>query len=160
MEARRKARTKKVALKSDFHAHGSVISLWPKRLTQWHHQQLLKLAPSRFLVQGKSALKVCEHNRAARASMAHDKGHLQKTQGGPKPPSRWVKSWGAGMDNMRRVKKQQKEERKRRQGSTYWRQIKHDTHVIWLGWTLDINWQDSSKRREWAIQRLRGRKVM
>ena len=24
---------------------------------------------------------------------------------------------------------------------------KHDTHIIGPGWTLDINWQDSSKRR-------------
>jgi len=64
------------------------------------------------------------------------------------------------MDNVCRVKKQQKEERKRRQGSMYRSPIKHDTHVIGPGWTHDINWQDSSKRREWAIQRLRGRKVM
>jgi len=59
------------------------------------------------------------------------------------------------MDKVCRVKKQQKEEeRKRRQGSTYLRQIKHNTHIIGPGWTLDSNWQDSSKRKEWAIQRL------
>jgi len=88
-------------------------------------------------------------------------------KGAQKTPSRWVKSWGAGMDNVRGVKKHQKEERKedkgsthRSQGSKYRSQIKHDTHVIGPSWTLDINWQDSSKRREWAIQRLRGRKVM
>jgi len=45
-------------------------------------------------------------------------------------------------------------------GSTYRSPTKHDTHVIGPGWTLDINRQDSSKRREWAIQRLRRRKVM
>jgi len=58
-------------------------------------------------------------------------------------------------------KKQQEEERDEEdKGSTYGSPIKHDTHVIRPGWTLDINRQDSSERREWAIQRLRGRKVM
>jgi len=32
----------------------------------------------------------------------------------------------------------------------YQGQIKHDTHGIGPGWTLDINCQDSSKRSEWA----------
>jgi len=40
------------------------------------------------------------------------------------------------MDNVRRVKKQQKKERNGRQGSTYQTQIKHDTHVIGPSWTL------------------------
>jgi len=57
-------------------------------------------------------------------------------------------------------KKQQKEERKEDKGSTYRSPIKHDTHVIGPGWTFGIDWQDSLKRREWTIQRLRGRKVM
>ena len=34
----------------------------------------------------------------------------------------------------------------RSQGSMYKSQIKHDTHIIRPGWTLDINWQDSSKK--------------
>jgi len=57
---------------------------------------------------------------------------------------------------------QQKEEERKEdkgsthcsQASTYRSQIKHDTHVIGLGWTLDMNWQDCSKKREWAIQTL------
>jgi len=71
------------------------------------------------------------------------------------------------MDNVHRVKKQQKEVERtedkgsthRSQGSTYRSQIKHDTYVIGPGWTFDINWQDSTKRREWAVQILWGSKV-
>jgi len=44
------------------------------------------------------------------------------------------------------------EEMKEDKGSTYRSPIKHDTYVIGPGWTLDINWQDSSKRREWGNQ--------
>jgi len=33
-EARRKGKTKKATLKSDFHAHGNDSSLWPKRLAR------------------------------------------------------------------------------------------------------------------------------
>ena len=38
--------------------------------------------------------------------------------------------------------------------------VEHVTLVIGPVWTLDINWQDSSKRREWVLQRFRGKKVM
>ena len=64
------------------------------------------------------------------------------------------------MNNVRRMEKVTKRRDKEDKGSTYRSPLKHDTHVIGPGWTIDINWQDSSKRREWAIQRLRGRKVM
>jgi len=54
------------------------------------------------------------------------------------------------MDNVRRVEKatKRRERDEEDKGSTYRTPIKHDTHVIGPGWTLDINWQDSSKRRE------------
>jgi len=58
------------------------------------------------------------------------------------------------------VKEMKRKREKEGKGSMYRSSIKHDAHVIGPGWTLDINWQDSSKRRDWAIQRLRGRKVM
>ena len=69
------------------------------------------------------------------ASMAPDKGHLREELG-------WITcvAW----------KKQQEEDKRWRdkedKNSTYLSPIKHDTHVIGPGWTLDINWQDSSKR--------------
>ena len=69
----------------------------------------------------------------------------KRPKGAQKPPSRWVKSWGVRMDNAWRMKKQQEEERKEDKGSTYRRQIKHGMQVIGPGWTLDINWQHSSK---------------
>ena len=53
------------------------------------------------------------------------------------------------MDNARRM---EKAARKRDELKRYRRQRlnvpkpNHDTHVIGPGWTLDINWQDSSKR--------------
>jgi len=85
----------------------------------------------------KPTLKVCEHNRVTHASMAPDKGHLEELG--------WITcvAW----------RKQRREENRqdsmhRSQGSTYRSPIKHDTHVIGPGWTLGINWQDSSKRRE------------
>jgi len=64
------------------------------------------------------------------------------------------------MENVRRMEKATKRRDTEDKGSTYRSPIKHDTYVIGPGLTLDINWQDSSKRREWAIQRLRERKVM
>jgi len=62
------------------------------------------------------------------------------------------------MDNVRRMEKATKKRRRDKEdkGSTYRRQIKHDTHVIRPGWTLDINWQDRESgqfEREWAIER-------
>jgi len=62
------------------------------------------------------------------------------------------------MDNVRRMEKATKKRRRDKEdkGSMYRRQIKHDTHVIRPGWTLDINWQDRESgqfEREWAIER-------
>jgi len=89
----------------------------------------------------KPTLKVYEHNRVAHASMAPTKGHLLEELG-------WITYVAWKKSNKK--KKRGIEDK----GSTYRSQVKHDTHVIGPGWTLDINWQDSSKRREWAIQRL------
>jgi len=50
------------------------------------------------------------------------------------------------MDDVRRMEKATKRIYKDK-GSKYRSLMKHDTHVIGPGWTLDINWQDSSKRR-------------
>ena len=81
-KARRTATPKKVALKSDFHANGSELSLWPKRLARWHHQQLPQLVPLRL--QGSSPPWCSSIKQPGRsASLAPDKGHLQKTQGDP-----------------------------------------------------------------------------
>ena len=80
-------------------------------------------------------LKVCRHNWVAHASITPDNGHLLEEPG-------WITcvAW----------KKQREEEKRWKdtedKGSTYWSPIKHDTHVIGPSWTLDINWQDSSKR--------------
>jgi len=57
-----------VTFKSDFHENGSDSSLWPKRLARWQHQQLPKLAPSKFL--GSSRWFKTEYNWAEHASMA------------------------------------------------------------------------------------------
>jgi len=70
-EAMRKGMTKQAILKSDSHAYGSESFLWPTRLACWRHQQLPKLAPSRF----KPTMKVCEHNRAVHSSCATLKQH-------------------------------------------------------------------------------------
>jgi len=61
-----------------------------------------------------------------------------------------------GKSNKKKKRWRDKEEKV----STYRSPMKHDTYVIGSGWTIDINWQDSSKRTERAIQRLWGRKVM
>jgi len=61
------------------------------------------------------------------ASMGPDNGHLLEALG-----RITCIAW----------KKQQKEEIKKKKGSTYQGQTKHDTHVIGPGWNLDISWQD------------------
>jgi len=45
------------------------------------------------------------------------------------------------MDDMCRMEKATKRRDKEGKGSTYRGQMKHDTHVIGSGWTLDIIWQ-------------------
>jgi len=67
----------------------------------------------------------------------------------------------AWKNNKKKREKEDKGSMHRSQGSTYRSQIKHGTHVIGPGWwSLHVNLQDSSKRREWPIQRLWGRKMM
>jgi len=62
--------------------------------------------------------------------MVPDKGHLLEELG-------WMTcvAW-------KKKKRRDKEDK----GSTYPSPMKHDMHIIGPGWTLDINWQDSSKR--------------
>ena len=50
------------------------------------------------------------------------------------------------MDNVHCMEKATRWRDAEDKGSTYRSLIKHDMHVMGPGWTLDINWQDSSKR--------------
>ena len=141
------------------HAYGSERCLWPKRLARWWHQQLSKLAPSRF--QGSCPHWKCANTTGLHTLQWRPMRDTSKRPKGPKNPhlggsNREELGWITCVAWKSNKKKGEKVDK----GSTYQRQIKHDMHVIGPGWTLNINWQDSSKRREWAIQRLRGRYVM
>jgi len=128
-------------------------------LARWRHQQLPKLVPSRFVDSSP-------HWRCTDTTGSHTLQWLliMDTSKRPKGPKNshlsvsnreklgWI-MWVTWKSNGEKKRKEEK-------GSTYQGHIKHGAHVIGPGWTLDINWKDSSKRREWAIQRLRGRKVM
>jgi len=78
-QSKEKGKTKQATLISDFHAHGSKSTLWPIRLARSYIYDVT-IHPSRDS-RNNTTLKVCEHNRVARASMAPYKGHLLEELG-------------------------------------------------------------------------------